>query len=130
MARSAIQQRNFSDADRVLTELHGIGAPQASISGLQRDLNLARNQQTPQKPDQPQYLELAQSRLTQGKLTDPDNDSALFYVNQLRAADPKNSGLAQITATLQSQILDRARPPRYLPTLGVVPSSDISTHRP
>jgi TonB family protein len=109
MARSAIQQRNFSDADRVLTELHGIGAPQASIGGLQRDLNLARNQQTPQKPDQPQYLELAQSRLAQGKLTDPDNDSALFYVNQLRAADPKNSGLAQITATLQSQILDRAR---------------------
>jgi TonB family protein len=109
MARSAIQQRNFSDADRVLTELHGIGAPPASISGLQRDLNLARNQQTPSKPDQPQFLELAQSRLAQGKLTDPDNDSALFYVNQLRAADPKNSGLAQITATLQSQILDRAR---------------------
>jgi TonB family protein len=109
MARSAIQQRNFSDADRVLTELHGIGAPPAGISGLQRDLNLARNQQTPQKPDQPQYLELAQSRVAQGKLTDPDNDSALFYVNQLRAADPKNSGLAQITATLQSQILDRAR---------------------
>jgi len=109
MARSAIQQRNFNDADRVLTELHGIGAPQAGISGLQRDLNLARNQQTPQKPDQPQFLELAQARLAQGKLTDPDNDSALFYVNQLRAADPKNSGLAQITATLQSQILDRAR---------------------
>jgi TonB family protein len=109
MARTAIQQRNFADADRVLTELHGAGAPQASISSLQRDLNLARNQQTTQKPDQPQYLELAQSRLAQGKLTDPDNDSALFYVNQLRAADPKNSGLAQIIATLQAQILDRAR---------------------
>ena len=109
MGRTAIQQRNFTDADRVLTELHGAGAPQASITSLQRDLNLARNQQAPQKPDQPQYLELAQSRLAQGKLTDPDNDSALFYVNQLRAADPKNGGLAQIIATLQSQILDRAR---------------------
>jgi TonB family protein len=52
---------------------------------------------------------LAQSRLAQGKLTDPENDSALFYVTQLRAADPKNSALAQITATLQSQILDHAR---------------------
>jgi len=109
MAHSAIQQHTFSDADRILTELHGAGAPQAAISSLQRELNLARNQQTPQKPDQPQYLELAQSRLAQGKLTDPDNDSALFYVTQLRAADPKNSGLAQITAALQSQILDRAR---------------------
>src|ERR1700722_9578267 len=109
MARSAIQQRNFGDADRVLIEMKGIGAPPASIGGLQRDLNLARNQQTPPKPDQPQFLELAQSRLAQGKLTDPDNDNALFYVNQLRAADPKNSGLAQITAALQSQILGRAR---------------------
>jgi periplasmic protein TonB len=108
MAHSAIQQRSFSDADRILTELHGAGAPPAAISSLQRDLNLARNQQTPQKLDQPQYLDLAQSRLAQGKLIDPDNDSALFYVAQLRAADPKNSGLAQISATLQSQILDRA----------------------
>jgi len=109
MAHSAIQQRNFSDADRIIAELHGAGAPQAAINSLQRDLNSARNQQTAQKPDQPQYLDLAQSRLAQGKLIDPDNDSALFYVTQLRAADPKNSGLAQITAALQSQILDRAR---------------------
>jgi TonB family protein len=109
MARSAIQQHNFGDADRILAEMHGVGAPQAAMNGLQRDLTLARNQQMAQKPDQPQYLELAQSRLAQGKLTDPDGDSALFYVTQLRTADPKNSGLAQVTAALQSQILDRAR---------------------
>ena len=109
MAHSAIQQHNFSDAERILSEIHGVGAPQAAVNSLQRELNLARNQQAAQKADQPQYLELAQSRLAQGKLTDPDNDSALFYVTQLRAADPKNSGLAQITAALQSQILDRAR---------------------
>ena len=109
MAHSAIQQHNFSDADRIVAELHGVGATAAAISSLQRDLNQARNQQTVQKPEQPQYLELAQSRLAQGKLTDPDNDSALFYVTQLRAADPKNSGLAQISTGVQSQILDRAR---------------------
>lgn len=109
MAHSAIQQRNFSDADRIVAELHGVGATQAAISSLQRDINQARNQQTVQKPEQPQYLELAQSRLAQGKLTDPDNDSALFYVAQLRAADPKNSGLQQISTAVQSQILDRAR---------------------
>ncbi|HEX3397474.1 MAG TPA: energy transducer TonB [Steroidobacteraceae bacterium] len=109
MAHTAIQQRNFSDADRVLTEMHGIGAPQAAVTSLQRELSLARNSQTVQKPEQPQYLELAQSRLAQGKLIDPDNDNALYYVNQLRAADPKNSGLAQISGAVQSQILDRAR---------------------
>lgn len=109
MMRAAIQQRNLGDADRILTEAHGIGAPQAAVNSLQRELNAARNSLAAQKPEQPQYLELAQARLTQGKLTDPDNDSALFYVAQLRAADPKNSGLAQISGSLQSQILERAR---------------------
>jgi periplasmic protein TonB len=109
MGRSAIQQRNYSDADRILAEMHGMGAPAASITSLQRELALARNQQAAQKPDLPQYLELAQSRLAQGKLTEPDNDNALFYVNQLRTTDPKNAALAQISGAVQGQILDRAR---------------------
>jgi periplasmic protein TonB len=109
MGRSAIQQRNYGDADRILAEMHGMGAPAASITSLQRELALARNQQAAQKPDLPQYLELAQSRLAQGKLTEPDNDNALFYVNQLRTTDPKNAALAQISGAVQGQILDRAR---------------------
>jgi periplasmic protein TonB len=109
LGHSAVQQRNFNDADRILTEMHGMGAPPATIASLQRELTLARNQQAAQKLDLPQYLELAQSRLAQGKLTEPDNDSALFYVNQLRTTDPRNSGLAQIIVALQAQILDRAR---------------------
>jgi TonB family protein len=109
LGHTAVQQRNFSDVDRVLTEMHGMGAPQATIASLQHELTLARTQQTAQKPDLPQYLELAQSRLAQGKLTEPDNDSALFYVNQLRTSDPKNSGLTQISGAVQAQILDRAR---------------------
>ncbi|MDP9089880.1 MAG: TonB family protein [Pseudomonadota bacterium] len=109
MARAAIQQRNLNEADRILTEMRGIGASQGSVNGVQRELTLARNQQASQKPDMPQYLELAQSRLAQGKLTEPDNDSALFYLNQLRAQDPKNSGLASISAAVQAQIIDRAR---------------------
>ena len=109
LGHTAVQQRNFNDADRILTEMHGMGAPQATIATLQRELNAAHSQPAVQKPDLPQYLELAQSRLAQGKLTDPDNDSALFYVNQLRMADPKNGGLAQISGAVQAQILERAR---------------------
>jgi TonB family protein len=108
MGHAAIQQKNFTDADRILVEMHGMGAPAAATSGLQRELNAARTQPAVQKVE-PQYLELAQSRLAQGKVIEPDNDSALFYVNQLRAADPKNSGLAQISGAVQVQIIDRAR---------------------
>jgi periplasmic protein TonB len=106
---TAVEQRRFADADRLLADLHTYGAPAATIAGLQHDLNAARAQQTAAAPEQPQYLDLAQSRLAQGKLTEPDNDSALFYVNQLRATDPKNSGLAKISGAVQGQILEQAR---------------------
>ena len=105
---AAIDQRRFSDADRLLADLHTAGAPLVTVAGLQHDLAAAR-QPTVAAPEQPQYLDLAQSRLAQGKVTEPDNDSALYYVNQLRAADPKNGGLARITSAVQSHILDQAR---------------------
>jgi TonB family protein len=89
--------------------MHNIAAPQASISAVQRELSAARNPQTPQKPEQPQFMDLAQSRLALGRLTDPENDNALYYVNQQRVTDPKTPGLAQMITTLQAQILDRAR---------------------
>jgi periplasmic protein TonB len=108
MGRSAIQQKNLADADKILTEMHGMSAPQAATAGLQKEIAAARTQPVAQKAE-PQYLELAQARLAQGKVIEPDNDSALFYVTQLRASDPKNAGLAQINGAVQLQILDRAR---------------------
>jgi TonB family protein len=104
-----IDQRHFADADRLLADLHTYGVPASTIASLQHDLAAARSQQTAAVPEQPQYLELAQARLAQGKLTEPDTDSALFYVNQLRAADPKNSALPRISSAVQAQILEQAK---------------------
>ena len=86
---AAIDQHRFADADRILTDLHGYGVPSATVAGLQHDLNAARSQAAAPVPAQPQYLDLAQSRLAQGKVTAPDNDNALYYVNQLRLVDPE-----------------------------------------
>ncbi len=108
-ARAAIDARHFSDADKILAEMRALAAPPASYSSLQHDLGAARAQQPAAKSDTPQFLDLAQARLAQGKLTDPENDNALYYINQLRSTDPRNPGLAPITATLQTLILDRAR---------------------
>jgi TonB family protein len=105
--RTAIEQRRFNDADKLIADLRGYGLPTSAVAGLQHELGVARGQQA--AAEQPQYAELAQSRLAQGKLTEPDNDSAVFYVNQLRATDPKNSGLPRLTSTVQGQILDQAR---------------------
>jgi protein TonB len=109
MLHAALDHGHFAEADRQLADLHNYGVPASTIASLQRDLNAARNQQAAAVPELPQYLELAQSRLAQGKVTDPDNDSALYYVNQLRAADPKNSGLPRISGLVQAQILEQAR---------------------
>ncbi len=107
MAHTGIEQRRFSDVERVLAEMRTLGAAAAAITGLQRELSAARPQQA-QKPDQPQSLELAQARLAQGKLTEPDNDSALYYLNQLRAADPKNTAIPQLSGAVLAQLVDRA----------------------
>ena len=40
---------------------------------------------------------------------EPDNDSALFYLNQLRETDPKNSALPRLSGAVQAQILEQAR---------------------
>jgi protein TonB len=109
MLHGALDHGHFAEADRQLADLHSYGVPAATIASLQHDLNAARNQQAAAVPEQPHYLELAQSRLAQGKVTEPDTDSAVFYVNQLRAADPKNSGLPRISNLVQAQVLDQVR---------------------
>jgi protein TonB len=108
-ARTAIDQRRFADADRLLVDLRSVGAAAAAIAVLQHDLIAARSQPSTPSAGQPQSLDLAQSRLAQGKVTEPDNDSALFYVNQLRAADPKNAALPRLSSAVQAAILDQAR---------------------
>ena len=110
--RADIDQRRFDEADRFLADLHGYGVPAATVAALQHDLDAARGAQAAAPvaaPQQPPYLDLAQFRLSQGKVWEPDNDSALFYVNQLRAADPKNSALPRLSSAVQAQILVQAR---------------------
>jgi TonB family protein len=106
---AAIDQRHFADADRLLADLRNYGAPASMIASLQHDLAAARSQQAAALAEHPPYLDLAQSRLALGKVTEPDNDNALFYVNQLRAVDPKNSALPRISSAVQAQILEQAR---------------------
>jgi protein TonB len=108
-ARSAIDQRRYGDADRYLTELRNCGAAVPAIAALQHDLTVARSQPAREKSDQLQFLELARSRLAQGNVTEPENDSAFYYVNQLRTVDPQNTGLPQMVSAVQQKMVERAR---------------------
>jgi len=107
-ARASIDQHRLGDVDRLLIELrNNAGSPQV-IAGLQHDFDAAREAQAHEKSMQSQLLDLAQARLAHGDILEPENDNALFYVNQLRAANPANGGLAQVSGALQSAMIARA----------------------
>ncbi len=82
---------------------------QASSKKVQHDLDAARDAQARQAKITAHTLELAQARLAQGEILEPDGDNALYYVNQVRASDPTLGGLAQTSKAIQSAILAQAR---------------------
>ncbi len=84
-------------------------APAQASSKKQHDIDAARDGQARQAKALAHLLELAQARLAQGEILEPENDSALFYASQARASDPKMDGVAKISSAIQSAILAQAR---------------------
>jgi TonB family protein len=107
--RGAIDAKHFADAERWLSDMREAGASSVVSAGLQKDLSAARSVVASPKAEQPSFLDLAQTRLSQGKLLEPDNDSALYYLSQGRAADPKSAAVQQLSVSVQEQILERGR---------------------
>jgi protein TonB len=107
-ARKAIDERRVADADRITAALRSLGSPPAAIAGLQRDIGGVRAQQVQKQSDQSRMVDLVKSRLAQGNIAAPESDSALYYLAQLRAADPQNPALPELTRAVQSQIIAQA----------------------
>jgi TonB family protein len=107
-AHKAIDERRIADADRITAALRALGTPPATIAGLQRDIGAVRVQQVQKQSDQSRMVDLVKSRLALGNVTGPENDSALYYLAQLRGSDPQNPALAELTRAVQSQIIAQA----------------------
>ena len=99
--------KNPADADRWLTEARAGGISQSEILAFQRDQATLRQKAVQQESDR--VAQSARDRIRDGKLTDPVNDSAAFYLQQLQTNDPNNAAVAQISHDLASKLLDRAR---------------------
>jgi protein TonB len=108
-AHADIAQQHLDDADRLAGELRSIGVPLSQVAELQHEIGLARAQRAPAAPEQPKFLDLARTRLAQGSVVEPEGDSALHYLNQLKATDPQNPSLAQLSKAIQTQIVAQAR---------------------
>ncbi|MGA2396857.1 MAG: TonB family protein [Steroidobacteraceae bacterium] len=107
-AHKAIDERQLADADRLITALRSLGTPPSIIAGLQHDIGVVRAQQVQKQSDQFRILDLIKSRLAQGSVASPENDSALYYLGQLRGTDPQNPALPELTKAVQSQLLGQA----------------------
>jgi TonB family protein len=106
-AREAALARNGAEQERWLNEARGAGASSNEINAFQRDLAGAQAKAARAEGDR--FAQLARERVRDGRLTDPAQDSAAFYLTQLQSADPDNAAVAAVSRDLAKLLLERAR---------------------
>jgi protein TonB len=107
-ARSAIDQHRLDEADRLLAQAQLCDVPPASLADLQHAAAGARSALTGEKHEQSRLIDLVKSRVAQGNLLEPDQDSAVFYLASLKAANPQSDALPELSHTVQAQLVARA----------------------
>jgi protein TonB len=106
-ARDASAAKSAAEADRWLAEARAGGVSQSEILAFQRDQASLRQKAAAQESER--TVQSARDRIRDGKLTDPANDSAAFFLGQLQASDPNNPTVAQVSKELAGKLLERAR---------------------
>jgi protein TonB len=106
-AREATNARNNAEADRWVAEARAGGMSAAEISAFQRDLASSRQKAAQAETDR--LVQATRDRTRDGRLTDPANDSANYYLTQLQSSDPTNAAFAQLSRDLSTKLLERAR---------------------
>ena len=106
-AREAAAAKNNAEADRWIAEARAGGVSGAEISSFQRDLASVR--QKAAQAEAERFVQAARDRVRDGRLTDPANDSAAYYLTQLQTTDPANPQFAQVSRDLATKLLERAR---------------------
>ena len=106
-AREAALAKNSADEERWLTEARGLGMKAADITAFQREVTGARQKAV--QADADRMLQLTRAALRDGRLTDPAQDSAAWYLGQLQSSDPANAAVADASRELAGKLLERAR---------------------
>jgi TonB family protein len=106
-AREAGSTKNNADMDHWLAEARAGGVSSADIAAVQRDAASQRLKQAQAEEDK--VAATVRDRIASGKLTDPANDNAAYYLMQLQSMDAANPAVGQLSHELVSKLLDRAR---------------------
>lgn len=106
-AREAGAAKSPAEADRWLAEARSGGVSASEIAAFQRDQASVRQKAVQAEADR--LAQAARDRIRDGKLTDPSNDSAVYYLTQLQATDAGNPAYTQVSRDLAAKLLERAR---------------------
>jgi TonB family protein len=105
-AREAALANKGPEVDRWLAEAKSVGVSSSELNSFQRDLASAKQRAAAAEADR--LAGLARDRMKDGKLVEPANDSAAFYLSALQAADANNSYVVAGGRELATKLLDRA----------------------
>ena len=106
-AREAAVARNAAEQERWLNEARGVGLKPAEAAAFQREIAGARAKAA--QAESERLAQLARDRMRDGRLTDPAQDSASWYLTQLQSADAGSVALADASRELAGKLLERAR---------------------
>ena len=106
-AREAAVAKNNAESDRWINEARAGGVSAAEIAAVQRDVANSKQKAAQQEADR--LGQAVRDRIRDGRLTDPANDSANFYLTQLQTNDPTNPAFAQLSHDLANKLIERAR---------------------
>ena len=105
-ARDAAIGGQTAQASSWVADARSAGMSSADFAAYQRDLAAAKQRLAAAQTDR--LVELARARLTDGRLTEPANDSAAFYLTQLKSARSGDASLAPLSRELATRLLERA----------------------
>jgi TonB family protein len=123
-AREAAIANKAPDVDRWLTEARGGGVSQGEITSFQKELSNARQKAINAEADR--VAGLIRDRIRDGRLTDPANDSAAFYLNQLQGMDANTANSAALSHDLAGKLIERARASAQTGKGGAAVDSDLT----
>jgi TonB family protein len=106
-AERTIRANRLEEASNWLQAAIALDVNHTGIASLRADLEAARLGNV--RSERTRILLLANQRIAQNQLIEPNGDSARHYVDLLRAADPTFEGLADTSALLATRSLDESR---------------------
>jgi len=106
-AREAAIANRASEVDRFVSEAKAGGASASEINSFQKELSNAKQKAINAESDR--LASLARDRIRDGRLTDPAQDSAVYYITQIQSSDSTNASIAPLSRDLAAKLIERAR---------------------